>query len=84
MPRPPETTTFASPRSGRSLFCVACSATSSAPSASTAPTGDGLDGAGARRPAAGGGNAVWRTLATTTGAADLDLLDRVAGVRRAA
>ena len=38
MPRPPETTTLASPRSGRSLFC-ASSVTNSAPSASIAPAG---------------------------------------------
>ena len=65
MPRPPDTTTLASPRSGRALFCVACSATSSAPSASTAPTAT-VSTAPAAPPAAGDGNAVWRTLATTT------------------
>ena len=67
MPRPPETTTLASPRSGRAL-CGGVQADQLGAERVDRGDGDRLDRAGARRRVACG-NAVCRTLATSTGPA---------------
>ena len=79
MPRPPDTTTFASPRSGRALFCAACSATSSAPSASTAPTAT-FSTAPAAPPPVDGGELRLADAGDDDVAGDLDVVDGVARV----
>ena len=79
MPRPPETTTLASLRSGRALLRRVQRRPARRPARRRAPTAT-FSTAPAAPPAAAGGNAVWRTLATTTLPATSTSSMRVAGV----